>query len=140
MEYLDDFVQDNILQSRLEQVVIAVDQGEWPPARSIPPFPSELEIHSPAHGTPPGGTPRRDTPTPMSAEEQQLAEHIQGAMQHALQHAHQQGLSITRATLPSPSAASSNSSKKRKRHIAIDVETERGNFSFHLHSFLSTLT
>jgi hypothetical protein len=115
------FVQDNILQARLEQVVIAVDQGEWPPARVIPPFPTEIEVHSPAHGTPPGGTPRRDTPTPLSAEEQQLAEHLHGAM---LQHAHHQGLSITRSALAA--AGSSSSSKKRKRHIAIDVETERG--------------
>lgn len=98
--------------------MIAVDQGEWPPSRTIPPFPTEVEVNSPAHGTPPGGTPRRDTPTPLSAEEQQLADHLHGAM---LQHAHQQGLSITRA-----SALAVSSSKKRKRHIAIDVETERG--------------
>ncbi|CAB3373521.1 Hypothetical predicted protein [Cloeon dipterum] len=107
--------KDNVLQSRLEQVVIAVDSNEWPPPRPIPPFPSDLEIFA---NTPPGGTPRRDTPT-LSLEEQQLAD-LHGVM---LQHAHQQGLSISRA---SAMAAAALASKKRKRqHIAIDVETER---------------
>lgn len=95
--------------------MIAVDSGDWPVARVIPPFPTDLEIYT---STPPGGTPRRETPT-LSLEEQQLAD-LHGAM---LQHAHQQGLSISRA---SAMAAAALASKKRKRqHIAIDVETER---------------